>query len=338
MQNKEKVEDEELLEQYQEAVEQGRRESIDGSEIDQLADIEGYEGENIKKKKAQVEGYDQDDDMDEAGSQDSREKTGHVFAEENMEVEDFDDNVSQKTKGSTKIDLGSKLNNFKPFLQSINFVNQEKEPEFKRAKIVITLHLQLEANKNKLSKILMLSLVEAILQKVLIRSVKGINKSYVIERKAQGSHSTEKIIQTEGINFDECYNNSEIFDLNRIETNNINEMIKHYGIEAGRYCIVKEIRTVFDVYGIEVDYRHLSLVADFMTQNGTYKPFNRIGMQDSNSPFKKASYETSCAFLADSCTKQDLDDNTTPSSAIVLGQIPKIGTGVFDLLQDNSHH
>lgn len=112
-------------------------------------------------------------------------------------------------------------------------------------------------------------------------------------------------------------------------------MLRHYGIEAARYCIVKEIRTVFDVYGIEVDYRHLSLVADFMTQNGTYKPFNRIGMQDNNSTFLKASYETSTAFLTDSCTKQEFDDNTTPSSAIVLGQIPKIGTGVFDLLQDN---
>ena len=80
-------------------------------------------------------------------------------------------------------------------------------------------------------------------------------------------------------------------------------MMKHNEIEAARYCIVKEIRGVFDENGIEVDYRHLSLVADFMTQNGTYKPFNRIGMQESSSPFLKASYETSTAFLSDSCTK-----------------------------------
>ena len=49
----------------------------------------------------------------------------------------------------------------------------------------------------------MLSLVEAILQKVLIRSVKGINRSYVIERKVPGPSNKEKIIQTEGINFEE---------------------------------------------------------------------------------------------------------------------------------------
>ena len=111
----------------------------------------------------------------------------------------------------------------------------------------------------------MLSLVEAILQKVLIRSVKGINRSYVIERKVPGPSNKEKIIQTEGINFEEWFSNHEIFDINRIETNNINEMMKHNEIEAARYCIVKEIRGVFDENGIEVDYRHLSLVVDFMT-------------------------------------------------------------------------
>jgi hypothetical protein len=31
----------------------------------------------------------------------------------------------------------------------------------------------------------------------------------------------------------------------------------------------------FQAYGIEVNPRHLSLVADYMTFDGTYKPFNR---------------------------------------------------------------
>ena len=113
-------------------------------------------------------------------------------------------------------------------------------------------------------------------------------------------------------------------------------MMKYYGVEAARHSIIQEIRGVFEVYGIDVDYRHLSLVADFMTHNGTYRPFNRIGMGDSNSPFLKASFETSTAFLTDACLGQQLDNNSTPSSSIVLGQIPKIGTGVFDLLHDYS--
>lgn len=328
MQNKENAEDEELLDEFRDEEDAKMKHSED-SEIDDIQDIEGTDGENLRAKKTQVEGYDDgNSDNISEGSQ-GQAQAGVVYPEDALDLSDGEESKNK----SQKLELNSKLHNFKPFLQQMNFIPQEKKPEFKRAKTVISLHLNLDS-KTKMNKILMLSVVEAILQKVLIRSVKGINKSYIIERKAQNSHEKEKVIQTEGINFDECFNNADILDLNRLETNNINEMMHHYGIEAARYCIVKEIRSVFDVYGIEVDYRHLSLVADFMTQNGTYKPFNRIGMSDSNSPFLKASYETSTAFLSDSCLKQDIDDNTTPSASIVLGQVPKIGTGVFDLLHD----
>lgn len=330
MQNKEKNEDEELLEEYKDIT--IRKASDDMSEINDMGEVEGDDVNKMKQKKTQIEGYEEEAE-DENISEESQ-RSGHKVDDENIKIEELDENSPHKQSKASKFDI-SKLSNFKPFLQQINFFDQEKEPDFKRAKLNITIHLALNS-KSKLSKILMLSLVEAILQKVLIRSVKGITKSYVIERKIKNGTVKEKVIQTEGINFEECYNNADIFDLNRLETNDISQMMRYYGIEAARYCIVKEIKGVFDVYGIEVDYRHLSLVADFMTQHGTYKPFNRIGMQDSNSPFLKASFETSTAFLSDACMKKDIDDNTTPSASIVLGQIPKIGTGVFDLFHDHT--
>lgn len=319
MQNKEEMEDEELIEEFKKSKKE-RRFSGEESEIDKFSDAEGVDAEKEQKNQTQIGAYDEDEP--ESNGQSEISEAGDV------EIEDVD----EKDNKGTKLDIGGKLNSYGSQLKNINFIPQVNEPEFKRAKIVMCLHLNVDSNKNRLSKILMLSLVEAILQKVLIRSVKGINKSYVVERKIRGSGVSEKVVQTEGINFEECYDHPHVFDLNRLETNNIYEMMNHYGIEAARHAIVKEIRNVFDVYGIEVDYRHLSLVADFMTQSGTYKPFNRIGMQDSNSPFLKASFETSTAFLSDSCIKQDFDDNTTPSSSIVLGEIPKIGTGVFSLL------
>ena len=70
-----------------------------------------------------------------------------------------------------------------------------------------------------------------------------------------------------------------IVDLTRIETNDINYIIHKYGVETARNSIVREVKSVFDVYGINVDYRHLSLIADYMTNNGAYRPFNRIGMR-----------------------------------------------------------
>lgn len=92
-----------------------------------------------------------------------------------------------------------------------------------------------------------------------------------------------------------------------------------YGIEAARATIVKEIRQVFNMYGIEVNYRHLSLVADFITFNGEYRPFNRIGMQESSAPFLKMSFETTMRYLVDACVNQDTDNIKSPSSALVLG-------------------
>lgn len=332
MQEKEQAEDEELLDQHKDEAGQERRFSGEDSEVEEVADVEGAEAERLKRNILQVAAY--DDDVPDAASEASSHSSGPRLPEAGMDIEDLndaEDSAAHKNK-THKIDIGGGLNSFKPMLRTFSFVPQQKTPELTRAKVLISIRLNLEAQKNRSSKILMLSLVENIMRKVLIRSVKGITKSYVIERKTRAG--AEKVIQTEGINFEECFRHPEVLDLARIESNNIREMMKHYGIEAARHCIVKEVRSVFAAYGIEVDYRHLSLVADFMTQNGTYRPFNRIGMQDSNSVLLKASFETSTAFLSESCSKQEYDDNTTPSSAIVLGQIPKIGTGVFDLLME----
>lgn len=41
-------------------------------------------------------------------------------------------------------------------------------------------------------------------------------------------------------------------------------MLQHYGIEAARDNIIKELCAVFSVYGITIDHRHLSLIADYM--------------------------------------------------------------------------
>jgi DNA-directed RNA polymerase I subunit RPA1 len=107
-----------------------------------------------------------------------------------------------------------------------------------------------------------------------------------------------------------------------------------YGIEACRQSIVKEISTVFGHYNISVDYRHLSLIADYMTFQGNYRSFNRIGMELASSPLLKVSFETSMIYLMNSCITKESDFGDSSSSRIVLGLPPKNGTGAFDLVQD----
>lgn len=49
--------------------------------------------------------------------------------------------------------------------------------------------------------------------------------------------------------------------------------------------------------GIEVDPRHLSLVADYMCFEGVYKPLNRHAITSNSSPLQQMTFETSYKFL-----------------------------------------
>lgn len=46
------------------------------------------------------------------------------------------------------------------------------------------------------------------------------------------------------------------------------ELADVLGIEAAREKIIEQIKYTFSIYGIEIDYRHLSLVSDVMTFTG----------------------------------------------------------------------
>ncbi len=69
---------------------------------------------------------------------------------------------------------------------------------------------------------------------------------------------------------------AEVLDLKTLKCNNVHEVAAHFGVEAAARIIISEIVDVFKAYGIKVDHRHLSLIADYMTFDGTYRPFNRV--------------------------------------------------------------
>jgi len=181
-------------------------------------------------------------------------------------------------------------------------------------------------------KVLMLTLAEQTLTQVLVRQVPKIEKCTLVKPKKDGD---EPFLVVQGINFDAFYPHQDILDLDRTETNHSYALKSKYGVEAMRANIVKEILMVFGVYGISVDKRHLALIGDFMTFNGDYRAFNRIGMEESSSPFLKMSYETTMKYLVSASQGQERDDMSAPSSAVVLGQIARVGTGMFDILQQS---
>ena len=93
------------------------------------------------------------------------------------------------------------------------------------------------------------------------------------------------------------YKYDEILDLHRLYSNDIYGISQTYGIEAANRIIVKEIKDVFKMSGITVDTRHLSLIADYMTFDGTFRPLSHKGIVHSTSPLQQMSFESSLTFL-----------------------------------------
>ena len=90
---------------------------------------------------------------------------------------------------------------------------------------------------------------------------------------------------------------NEILHLDRLYSNDVYGISQTYGIEAANKVILKEVKDVFKMYGITVDSRHLSLIADYMTFDGSFQPMSRKGMENSASPLQQMSFESSLQFL-----------------------------------------
>ena len=51
-----------------------------------------------------------------------------------------------------------------------------------------------------------------------------------------------------------------------IYSNDIYAILKTYGVEMARASILREMKGIFAVYNIDVNKRHLELIADYMVQ------------------------------------------------------------------------
>ena len=179
------------------------------------------------------------------------------------------------------------------------------------------------------AKILMLHLVESALRSSLIQSVDGLSTCMLdedITKKTKVPH-----IAVSGVNVRAMWDHQHIVHPHYIYTNSIKAMLEHFGVEAARNTIVKELQSVFSSHTIDVDPRHLMLIADYMTRNGVYQALSRTGYRDNTSPFSKMSFETTLSFLKDAVMEGDSDDLKNPSARIVTGKMGKIGTGGFDV-------
>ncbi|XP_022315529.2 DNA-directed RNA polymerase I subunit RPA1-like [Crassostrea virginica] len=262
------------------------------------------------------------------------EKEGNVEEEETVEMDDRDDNEEdeEEDKDREEDDLVTSVMDQETKEHRIQFVSLSSTniADYKfdvKRELWCEFTLQFGLLNSKID---LTSLIEEHAKETVIHSVLGINRCLLKEVK--GQQGPELTICTEGINILEMYLHTDILDLNRLYSNDIHAIANMYGIEAANKVIIKEIKNVFAAYGIEVDYRHLSLMADYMTFEGSYKAFNRRAIETCASCLQQMSFETTMSFVVKASMQGAYDSLKSPSSQIVTGKPVACGSGAFDLL------
>lgn len=174
--------------------------------------------------------------------------------------------------------------------------------------------------------------VEAKLRRLYLKGIKGINRAsvrVVDEKVVDGKIVREYAIITEGSNLAEVLF-LEGVDYRRTTTNNIFEIANVLGIEAARNAIIREIMRVLEDSGLDVDIRHVMLVADIMTWNGTIRQIGRLGVAgEKPSVLARAAFEVTVKQFYEAAVAGEEESLRGVTESIIAGIPPKVGTGLI---------
>ena len=215
----------------------------------------------------------------------------------------------------------------------------------------------IEDEKNKFDKSDIISELKAleqnIIENIILKGVSGISKvklekdnsrkyksdkndlykKYdIYEGNFVKSSEPEYYLLTNGNNLKEILQHPDI-DKKRTISNDITEVNDVFGIEAARQVLFNEIDN--ELSGVGVDFRHLSLLVDTMTNRGTLLSINRHGINRSDiGPFAKCSFEETSDMLIKAGLFGEYDKINGVSANVILGQIAPCGTGDSKILID----
>ena len=172
----------------------------------------------------------------------------------------------------------------------------------------------------------LLQLVEE-LREIVFKGIEGIDR--VVIRKEEND---EYVLYTEGSEFKKVLRIDGV-DSTRTRTNNLHETYKALGIEAARNAIIDEMISTLEEQGLEVDIRHVMLVADAMTTTGEIQSIGRHGISGSKgSVLSRAAFEVTVNHLLDAAVHGEDDDLEGVVENVIVGQPISMGTGDVDLV------
>jgi len=169
--------------------------------------------------------------------------------------------------------------------------------------------------------------VKGKIKATVISGIKGITHVLPVKDEA-GTF----IIHCAGSNLKDALNLEEV-DQTQIITNNIFEIQEQLGIEAARAAIIIEAKKVLEGQGLDIDMRHIVLLADSMTRTGIIKGVTRTGITgEKESVLARASFETPIKHIIAASLVGEKDNLNSVIENIMLNQEIPVGTGLPGLI------
>ncbi|MBI2173088.1 MAG: DNA-directed RNA polymerase subunit A'' [Candidatus Aenigmarchaeota archaeon] len=158
-----------------------------------------------------------------------------------------------------------------------------------------------------------------------IRGIQSIDNVVVIK------DNEDWIIQTTGSNLKKVFQIDGV-DIHRTTTNDIYQVLEVLGIEAARNMILRETLNTLGEQGLDVDVRHILLLADMMSFDGTVKDIGRYGVSGKKSSvLARANFEETKKHLINASFSGETDRLDGIIENIIVGQIAPVGTGMVKL-------
>jgi DNA-directed RNA polymerase subunit A" len=177
----------------------------------------------------------------------------------------------------------------------------------------------------------LLQLVEE-LREITFKGIEDISRVVIRKEDLEDRDREEFVLYTEGSAFGDALA-IEGVDATRSTTNNIHEVNRNLGIEAAREAIINETMDTLEEQGLDdVNVRHLMLVADIMTNDGTIESIGRHGISgNKESVLARAAFEVTVNHLLDAAVHGETDDLDGVTENVIVGKPIKLGTGDVDL-------
>ncbi|MBS3127138.1 DNA-directed RNA polymerase subunit A'' [Candidatus Woesearchaeota archaeon] len=164
------------------------------------------------------------------------------------------------------------------------------------------------------------------LRSTKVKGIKGIKQVLPVKRE------NEYIVLTSGTNLRDILELPEV-DYTRTTSNDLYEIFEVLGIEATRQVIINEVYKVIEAQGLNIDIRHIMLVADTMGATGVVKGITRYGVvSEKASVLARASFETPIKHLINAALEGEVDYLTSVVENVMINQPVPLGTGLPGLI------